>query len=1122
MYKTVELPIDQISIFVNNIVNHFTSAMKSSFSVILFLLLFSFTSNVFAENTNRSDLDINGQLQSNFANPPKSVQTTVYWYWISNNISKEGVVQDLQAMKKAGINRAFIGNIGIDEVPYGKVKMLSDEWWDILHTALKTATELDIEIGIFNSPGWSQSGGPWIKAENAMRYLASSELRIKGPTKMNQKLIQPNREFQDVKVIAYPAPKNDLLVLNATNSRILSQPTIDGLEKLIDGDVKTGLNIPSKDSLIIDFESIKDFTARSLTIRTTKEPITAQAQLQVKTVNGYKTISSFEINRSKADLNVGFDPYAPIVISIPATTSKAFRLIIKNSEIKQFAGANLPEIVSKSGLTEIALSVAPRIERYSEKTLAKMYQLPLPYWNEYQWEQQPKVDDASSTIDASKVIDISKYMAADGTLIWNVPKGDWVILRTGMTPTGTKNGPAAPEATGYEVDKLSAKQAEKHFEGHIGEILKRIPEADRKTFKVVVQDSYETGGQNFTDDFFAEFKKAYGYDALPFLPTYYGYVVGSYENSDRFLWDLRRFVADRVAYQYVGGLRDISHKHGLTTWLECYGHWGFPGEFLQYGGQSDEISGEFWSKGTLGDIENRAATSCGHIYGKTKISSESFTVADKAYCNYPATLKQRGDRFFAEGINNTLLHVFISQAYPDKFPGVNSWFGNEFDAHNTWFSQIDIFTQYLKRCNYMLQQGLNVADVAYFIGEDTPKMTGITDPALPKGYQFDYINAEVIEKSMTVKDNLLTLNHGTQFKILVLPKLETMRPELLTKIQQLVLDGAVVLGPAPNRSPSLQNQPQADFLVKKLSKELWGEVDGLKVKFANRGKGIIMSGLTMEEALAQIDCIPDCKIPENVKIDYNHRKMSDGDCYFISNQSDKEQIASLQFRVKGMQPELWDAVTGANRKLPAFLQEKESTTVPIKLAANESAFIVFKSECKPTSTEISANYPTPRLLTTVQVPWKVTFDAKVRTPKHITMSVLKDLTTFDNDSIKYFSGIASYTATFSLEKLPKNERIFVNLNNVGVMAKVSINGNYVGGVWTAPYKLDVSNFISKGSNSIQVDVVNTWVNRLIGDQKLPKAQRQTWTYFNPYKADSPLQPSGLVGPVEIESINYIR
>lgn len=322
-------------------------------------------------------------------------------------------------------------------------------------------------------------------------------------------------------------------------------------------------------------------------------------------------------------------------------------------------------------------------------------------------------------------------MAEDGTLTWDAPEGEWVILRMGMTPTGTTNSPASPEATGFEIDKMSREHAAAHFDAHMGEILRRIPAEDRKTFRVVVQDSYETGGQNFTDGMIEEFKTRYGYDPTPYLPVYEGVVVGSQEASDRFLWDVRRMVADKVAYDYVGGLRDVSHEHGLHTWLENYGHWGFPGEFLMYGGQSDEIGGEFWSEGELGDIENRAASSCGHIYGKRKISAESNTAAAAPFTRYPRMMKQRSDRFFAEGINNTLLHVYISQP-DDREPGINAWFSNEFNRHNTWFSQMDVFTAYLKRVNFMLQQGLNVADAAYFIGEDAPKMTGVTDPRSPQ------------------------------------------------------------------------------------------------------------------------------------------------------------------------------------------------------------------------------------------------------------------------------------------------------------------------------------------------------------------------------------------------------
>jgi hypothetical protein len=1046
-------------------------------------------------------------LQSGFVTPPDSIQTSVYWYWISDNISKDGVINDLKSMKQAGINRAFIGNIGLSDVPYGKVKMLSEEWWYILHAALKTATELNIEIGIFNSPGWSQSGGPWVKADAAMRYLTSTELRVKGPQKLSQKLEKPTNIFQDVKVIAFPDPKDDQLIMNTKNGEITSTPRIADLAKIFDDNIKTGIYFPAGDEFVINFDAKKPFTARSLSIRPTEQRIKATAIFQVKGSNGeYRTLSEFQINRSNPALNVGFEPFAPVVISFSATTATGFRLVIK-------------KVTPKCGLAEVRLAAAPRVERYSEKTLAKMHPTPLPYWKEYQWAQQPEPDDQSTVIDGSKVIDITNNLSADGMLTWDVPEGQWVILRTGMTPTGTTNAPASPEATGYEVDKMSKEHVAMHFEGHMGEVLKRIPEADRKTFKVVVQDSYETGGQNFTDNFLVEFKQKYGYDAVPYLPVYKGLVVNSEQASDRFLWDMRRMVADKVAYDYVGGLRDISHKYGLYTWLECYGHWGFPSEFLMYGGQSDEIGGEFWSEGELGDIENRAATSCGHIYGKTKISAESNTCSGSPFSRYPGTIKQRGDRFFAEGINNTLLHVYITQPYEDKNPGMNAWFGNEFNRKNTWFSQIEVYTQYLKRTNFMLQQGLNVADVAYFIGEDAPKMTGVTDPALPVGYQFDYMNAEVIEKYMTVKDGLITLPHGTQYRILVLPKLETMRPELLAKIKQLVMDGAVVLGPAPRLSPSLQNQPNADQQVKTLASELWGEVDGVKVKSRKFGKGMIINGMDMKETFALINCVPDCKLPEDKTIHYGHRTLGNGEIYFLSNQTKETKLVTPDFRITGLQPELWEATTGSIRILPAYGQKEGSTTVPLKLAPYESVFVIFRQKAsKASAIEVGANYPEPSTLADLKGPWTVVFNASQRGPEQpVVFETLQDWTTSVDERIKYYSGTAIYIHNFSLGRLPEGRRVIINLGGFTAMAKVTLNGTYAGGLWTAPYQLDISKLVKQGENELKIEVVNTWVNRLIGDSKLPLEKRLTWCPVNPYTPASPLQPSGLFGPVSIQS-----
>lgn len=1064
------------------------------------------------QNPHANLTQLSQELERGFVTPPDSIQTSVYWYWISNNISKEGAVRDLHAMKKAGINRAFIGNIGIDDLPYGKIKMFSEAWWEILHTALKTATELDIEIGIFNSPGWSQSGGPWIEPEQSMRYLASSELEVKGPQTITQLLQKPNEQFQDVKVIAIPNVMREELVLTHKNAVIESTPLLANLGRLTDNDPQTGINLPEGNSVAISFKTGKPFTARSLTVQTTRAPFMADAVLQVKEGNNYNTVSQFVINRSNPALNVGFEPYAPVTIALPATTSREFRLVFTYRS-------------GGSGLAEVGLSGVPRMERYSEKTLAKMHPTPLPYWKDYLWPQQPEVDDKSLIIRDKQILDITQHMSPEGVLSWDVPEGEWIVLRMGMAPTGVTNGPASPEATGMEVDKMSKKWTAVHFDRFIGEVLKRIPEADRKTFKVVVQDSYETGGQNFTDGMLEEFEQRYGYDPFPYLPVFRGYVVNSRMESDRFLWDLRRMIADKVAYDYVGGLREVSHQHGLTTWLENYGHWGFPGEFLMYGGQSDEIGGEFWSQGELGDIENRAATSAGHIYGKTKISAESNTSGGPAYSRHPAMMKQRTDRFFAEGINNTLLHLYIMQPYEEKNPGVNAWFGNEFDRKNSWFSQMDLFTQYLKRANFMLQQGLNVADVAYFIGEDAPKMTGIADPALPRGYQFDYINAEVILRDMTVKDGLLTLPHGTQYRVLVLPKQETMRPELLAKIKELVNEGACILGPAPKRSPSQQNQPEADNRVQQLATELWGDLDCETITQRNYGKGLIMNGLSLEEVFDRIGLLPDCKLPEDNSIHYGHRTLGGIEIYFLSNQTDKEQIITPKFRIKGMQPEIWEPTTGYTRSLPAFDDKNGVTAVPIKMAPFESTFIVFKHKSgeKATSYNPETNYPAPQLVADLSRDWTVTFDPLRGGPSEpVRFDSLKDWTTFSDNDIKYYSGTAIYKNHFTIDSLFGHHEITIDLGKLTAMGKVYINGIYVGGVWTYPYRLKITPFIKKGTNTVKIEIVNNWMNRLIGDLKLPEDQRTTWCFVNPYNKDSTLQPSGLFGPVTISRIETVH
>lgn len=1019
-----------------------------------------------------------GTIEQGFRNVPDSIRIGCYWYWLSDNISKEGIVKDLHAMKKAGITRAYIGNIGKEVKLYGDVKIFTPAWWDAVHTALKTATELGIEIGMFNCPGWSQSGGPWIKPEQSMRYLAATDKRVKGPQRLSYTVPGRPDTMQLVRVIAYPAEADVYRKEWKVQQKGYRPVTI---EMRTDGD-----------------RTIHSFQF------STDDYIRTNAELQVRAGDGYKTIRKFEIDRSNYQATVGFCRNAPVALSLPATKATHFRLVL-----------HTPVLIHGDMTATVALSSERVVERYPEQSLAKMYQRPDPQWDSYMWPDRDWYrDSAGFTIPQDKVVDLTPLLSADGALTWDVPGGDWVISCLEMKTTGVTNAPAAPDATGLEVDKLSREHVAAHFDAYMGEILRRIPEADRKSLKIAVQDSYETGGQNWTDNMLERFKEVYGYDPLPYLPVLQGKVTGNEDLSSRFLWDLRRLIADGVSYEYVGGLTEICHRHGLTTWLENYGHWGFPGEFLQYGGQSDEIGGEFWSVGELGLIENRAASSCGHIYGKKRIWSESCTSNGPNYARYPGEMKARIDRFFTEGINATILHVNIHQPYEDRNPGMSAWFGNDFNRKNTWFGQIDLFTGYLRRANYMLQQGVYVADAAYFIGEDTPKMTGREDPLLPQGYSFDYINAEVLLTRAAVKDGCLTLPDGMKYRLLVLPDQRSMRPGVLKKISELVREGLAVYGDAPDCSPGLAGYPDADEEVRRLGKALFAA--------GTYGAGkVFRRGTDMQEALNTLGIHPDFRAGTDLPVLYIHRTLADGEIYFLSNQSDRKVSFDGAFRVAGgLSPELWDPVTAKTRRLPDFKRSGEHTLLHIELEGSESAFIVFRKGVK--AERKKKNYAVPQTVCKINTPWLVTFEAGKRGPDApVVFPQPADWAESADESIRYFSGEAVYTTTFSLEELPGKE-LYLSLGKVMVMAKVRINGQYAGGVWTAPYRLNVTPCLKAGENKLEVTVVNNWQNRLIGDQFLPEERRPTWTAVNPWKATSPLQPSGLLGPVEIQTFDDIQ
>jgi hypothetical protein len=1079
-----------------------------------FLILIGFLT-FGCKSQNPARPEITSELKSHFINPSSENTLWCYWYWIGDDISKEGITKDLEAMKAAGIGGALIGNINPEEKD-GRVPILSEDWWDHMVHAVNEGKRLGVDIGAFNCPGWSQSGGPWVKPDMAMRYLTYSEVKVNGGKKIELDLVRPTDEFQDVYVLAFPSIASEDQFLSSENSSLIVTPSLSEKGRLIDGDTNKAVGFSKQNrEYQLEFTSKEQITARSIKIIPGKNPIQLLCRVSAKKNGNWKEIRSFRINRSKLDPNVGPDRYAPIMVALPETRSEEFKLELEvpDNLFKSFTEKD--PAIDTWDLAEIIISEAAGLDSFADKDLSKMHPTPFPAWNSYLWESQNAVTDEKLKVSQDKVIDISQFMDENGHLAWDAPKGNWTIQRFGMTPTGTKNAPAAPQGKGYEIDKANKELVQFHYEQYIGEFLKRIPEESKSAFKYVIADSYEMGSENWTDGFEVMFEEKFGYNPKKYLPTFSGRIVGSVEESNRFLWDLRRLVADAVAYEYVGGLREASNEDNLKLWLENYGHWGFPSEFLMYGGQSNMVSGEFWNEGTLGNIECKSASSAAHIYGKPMVSAEAFTAANRTYVRHPAMLKKRGDWAFTEGINHIVLHLYIHQPDDNRVPGVNAWFSTEFNRHNTWFKKSKAYFDYLRRCQHLLQQGKYAADVCYFIGENAPIMTGVRNPELPKGYSYDYINAEVILNRLSVKDGKLVLPDGMSYSLMVLPPFDTMRPELLAKIEELVSQGGKIYGQAPERSPSLQNYPESDKQVKMLAEKMWAGND----QFKQYGKGAIIDGLSLEEALERLNIKKDVILGAEDPVLWTHRKLKDKDIYFLTNQSDKTVNITPSFRVKNRKPELWDAVTGEVRVLNNYSQKEGRIIIPIKMEGLQSWFIVFSNSEEEIQTVYDTNFPELTIVQTLDSSWQVDFKNKEIGPKApVKFSKLQDWITNENDKIKYYSGTALYSSTFQYGGENNANPVFIDLGKVGVMASVKVNGIDVGTTWIAPYKLEITDAIKSGENTVEVEVVNVWRNRLTGDKLLPEDERTTWVLVDSVTPEEELISSGLIGPVTIKTL----
>lgn len=1099
--------------------------------LVLFCVMMFSTLTLSAQNKEDAELSF----ESVFDKPPKSTRPHVYWYWVSNNISKEGIRKDLEAMARIGIGGVIIAQIGYKDSPVGKVSMFSNEWWDCLTFAMEEAARLGIEVSLFNSPGWSGTGGPWIKPQQAMRYLDVREYRVKGPKRLVMQLpdyaskeripqsslsfqydIDKSKfQFQQVGVQAFPAPKGSEELISASNSVLAAVPATDGIDAMFDGDESTKTSIYDL-PLTIEL-NLKDlFTIRSIEIVPADIPFDGGCMLEYQSDSGdWNKIVSFRINRGETRIIAsGFLPFAPVSQTFPAVRSKNFRITFSGNETDsgQSSGNDSLKRVEKGRIAEVRLSGAVRLNNYTEKQLGNK----AAYKNNNTSFIQNM--ETGFAIKQNEVLDLISHVDKSGLLTWDVPAGDWILQHSGMSQTGVQIHPVpSVEVMGFAADALNKEAIQASFDAYIGQILERIPPEKRKTLTNIVLDSYEQGSANWSDGFANKFKDAYGYDPMPWIPVLKGHVVESTEQSNRFLWDLRRLVADLLPENFSGAIRAKSHENGLKFWHEPYGGHGFPGEFMNLGKYTDIPAGEFWVTSQPGKdfALCRAASSIANVYGRKIVSVEAFTsMSNYLYKMIPRDLKILGDWAFAQGMNHFTLHVSVHQPSDDK-PGINTWYGTEFNRNNNWFRDTKTYIDYIRRTSAMVQRGQRQTDIAIYIGDEVPCDKPKIPYPLPEGYDFDFINYDALINLAQVDNGRLVLPSKASYSLLILPQSSTMRPELLQKLEALVKSGLVVYGPRPLKSPGLKGYPECDTDVKNLSGRLWGNIDGKNVLSNSYGKGKLFFGMSLAELMPMINLPPDIEMPADFV--YTHRLDSMTDIYFVANQKNEPRKAEISFRVANKQPELLNALTGERRTLNDFIVKEGRTIIPMEFAEAGSCFVIFRDGIEKQDVT-QKNYPVYSKKQAITGKWDVTFSSSVNPPFQKTLEQLADWTTFDEKEVKYFCGTATYTINFDFEEeLPGNW--FINLGKVESLAKIRLNGKEINTLWCYPYRVEVSDFLIKGRNKLEIDIVNQWWNQLIGDEQPGVVRKTNVSARLFWKADDPLLPTGLLGPVVIEASN---
>jgi hypothetical protein len=895
-------------------------------------------------------------LKAGFTQPPHEAKPWVYWFWMNGNITAEGITADLEAMAGAGLGGAILMNVA-NSIPPGPVDFFSEQWRKLFLHALKEAERLGLEINMTNADSWTGSAGPWITPDLSMQKLTWSSLDVSGPGTKDLRLPDPPRHeglYRDIAVLAMPRTDDGL----RPPDRVRISPPEVNAAALTDSDFTTEAVFPrqTKEPTFITMEFDKPFTAQGVTMYVGPYRGGHSGSLEVSDdgVNFRMVVPKWGIPRNGSEK-------LPYGISFPPATGKFFRFNIELAKGPAYAA----RILGERGLTiaEIRLHSEPRLPNFDGKGGFRRH--------DFKGFPEPADQAVANASAPEKIKDLSDLLQPDGTLRWEVPAGDWRILRIGTTSTAKRNHTATAGGEGLEASKIDAKAIEHHFRSFLGKLIEDAGPLAGRSLTMAHVDSWEVGAQNWGEGLREKFRQRAGYDPLPYLPVLTGTCVGDPEISERFLWDYRRVLADLVADDYYGKLRELAHRSGLTMSAEVYGSGNF--ESIQSAGRIDVPMAEFWVFQQPRIFLGRLASYSAHTYGRRIVGAEAFTGGqgrDK-WQSHPATLKALGDAIYASGVNRFIIHRYAMQPWMDRLPGMTFGpHGIHVERTQTWWKPGAAWFTYLGRCQFLLQQGSHVADVLYFTDEGVPTDIPylLIAGQLPDGYSHDVASRETLLERTRVENGRIVVDPmplpggeimpPMSYRVLVMPNHRRMTLAMAEKIRDLVAAGATVIGPRPVASPSLADKGEGDEKLRRIADEVWGP-EGSKTPH-RYGQGTIYPAKTpVDQVLRDLGVAPALElrgVAEKETLRWFQRRDAETntDIYFLANGGTKPEKISAVFRASGRIPEFWQPVDGSMLPAPFWRRLDDGRCeVDLTLQPSDSVFVVFRHPDTGAATPVS-------------------------------------------------------------------------------------------------------------------------------------------------------------------------